>query len=164
MVKTWVICVEIIRKSNAESQMEVLKVQNSDYNCWNWIISYMFMWKMKMTPGLVKPQYLSFYLTKIQNQGQFWNPQNQQISKLSLLFRFGEDLMELLPKNKLTTFFVNIFTKCKKWGQFWNLLVLGISKLSLILNFCQVEAEILGLELNRVHFQFSQEYERFQQL
>ena len=58
----------------------------------------MKMWKLKITPGVVKPQYLSFYLTKIQNQGQFWNPQNQQISKLSLLFRFGEDLMEILPK------------------------------------------------------------------
>ena len=33
----------------------------------------MKMWKLKMTPGMVKPQYLSFYLTKIQNQGQFWN-------------------------------------------------------------------------------------------
>ena len=63
------------------------------------------MWKMKMTPGMVKPQYLSFYLTKIQNQGQFWNPQNRQISKLTLLFKFGGDLMEILPKNKLEGFF-----------------------------------------------------------
>ena len=67
----------------------------------------MKMWKLKMTHGMVKPQYLSFYLTKIQNQEQFWNPQNQTISKLTLLFRFGEDLMELLPKNKLATFFVD---------------------------------------------------------
>ena len=67
----------------------------------------MKMWKLKMTPGVVKPQYLSFYSTKIQNQGQFWNPQNQTISKLSLLFRFGEDLMELFPKKKLATFFVD---------------------------------------------------------
>ena len=37
----------------------------------------------------------------------FWNPQNQQISKLTLLFRFGEDLMEILPKNKLSSFFVD---------------------------------------------------------
>ena len=52
----------------------------------------MKMWKLKMTPGMVKPHYLSFYSTKIQNQGQFWNPQNQQISKLSFLFEFDEDL------------------------------------------------------------------------
>ena len=68
----------------------------------------MKMWKLKMTPGVDKPQYLSFYLTKIQNQGQFWNPQNRQISKLTLLFRFGGDLMEILPKNKLWNFFVDI--------------------------------------------------------
>ena len=62
------------------------------------------MWKMKMTPGMVKPQYLSFYLTKIVNQGQFWNPRNEHISKLTFLFEFGEDLRELLSKNKLYTF------------------------------------------------------------
>ena len=67
----------------------------------------MKMWKLKMTPGVVKPQYLSFYLTKIQNQGQFWNPQNRQISKLTLLLKFGGDLMEILPKNKLSSFFVD---------------------------------------------------------
>ena len=66
-----------------------------------------FMWKMKMTPGVFWPQYLSFYLTKIQNQGQFWNPQNQHISKLTSLFKFGEDWMKILPKNKLGSFFVD---------------------------------------------------------
>ena len=60
-----------------------------------------------MTPGVFYPQYLSFYLAKIENQGQFWNPQNEQISKLTLLFEFGEDLREILPKNKLYTFFVD---------------------------------------------------------
>ena len=47
-----------------------------------------------MTPGVLYPQYLSFYLAKIENQGQFWNPQDEQISKLTLLFEFGEDLMD----------------------------------------------------------------------
>ena len=60
---------------------------------------------MKMTPGVFKSQYLSFYLAKYQNQGQFWNPQDQQISKLTLLFKFGEDLMEILTKNQLGRFF-----------------------------------------------------------
>ena len=48
-----------------------------------------------MTPGVFYPQYLSFYLAKIENQGQFWNPQNEQISKLTFLFEFGEHLREL---------------------------------------------------------------------
>ena len=48
-----------------------------------------------MTPGVLYPQYLSFYLAKIENQGQFWNPQNEQISKLTFLFEYGEDLREL---------------------------------------------------------------------
>ena len=67
----------------------------------------MKMWKRKRTPSVVQPQYLSFYLAKIQNQGQFWNPQNRQISKLTLLFKFGGDLMEILLKNKLSSFFVD---------------------------------------------------------
>ena len=65
------------------------------------------MQKLEMTPGVLYPQYLSFYLAKIENQGQFWNPQDEQISKLTLLFEFGEDLMEILTKNKLFTFFVD---------------------------------------------------------
>ena len=51
-----------------------------------------------MTPGVLNLNYLSFYLAKIQKQGQFWNPQNKQISELTLLFKFGEDLMEIRPK------------------------------------------------------------------
>ena len=46
-------------------------------------------------------------MAKTENQGQFRNPQDQQISKLTLLFEFGEDLMELLTKNKLYSFFVD---------------------------------------------------------
>ena len=38
---------------------------------------FLTMFAMVMTPGVVKPQYLSFYLTKIENQGQFWNPHDQ---------------------------------------------------------------------------------------
>ena len=53
-----------------------------------------------MTPGVLNLNYLSFYLAKIQKQVQFWNPQNKQISKLPLLFKFCEDLMEILPKTK----------------------------------------------------------------
>ena len=60
-----------------------------------------------MTPGVLNLNYLSFYLAKIQKQVQFWNPQNKQISKLTFLFEFGEDLRELFPKNKLGTFFVD---------------------------------------------------------
>ena len=45
-----------------------------------------------MTPGVFNLNYLSFYLAKCQKQGQFWNPQKKQISKLTLLFEFSEDL------------------------------------------------------------------------
>ena len=63
--------------------------------------------KLEMTPGVFYTQYLCFYMAKIENQGQFWNPQDEQISKLTLLFEFGEDLMEILTKNKLGCFFVD---------------------------------------------------------
>ena len=63
--------------------------------------------KLEITPGVFYTQYLCFYVAKNENQGQFWNPQDKQISKLTLLFEFGEDLMELLPKNKLWSFFVD---------------------------------------------------------
>ena len=43
---------ENITESNARCQNEVLKVQNSDYNYLNWILPSIFMWKMKMTPGV----------------------------------------------------------------------------------------------------------------
>ena len=66
--------------------------------------------KLEMTPGLFQPQYLSFYMAKTENQGQFQNPQDQQISKLTLLFEFGEDLIEILTKNKLRIF---LWTRCR---------------------------------------------------
>ena len=53
-----------------------------------------------MTPDVFNLNYLSFYLAKCQKQGQFWNPQKKQISKLTLLFEFSENLMEILSKNK----------------------------------------------------------------
>ena len=60
-----------------------------------------------MSPGVSDINFLSFLLDEIQKKGQFWNPQNEQISKLRFLFEFGEYLRELLPKNKLGTFFVD---------------------------------------------------------
>ena len=51
-----------------------------------------------MTPSVFNLNYLSFYLAKYQKQGQFWNPQNKQISKLTLLFEFGQVEAEILPK------------------------------------------------------------------
>ena len=50
--KSLVICVENIKESKARCQIDALKVQKSGYNCWKWIIPYIFMWKMKMTPGV----------------------------------------------------------------------------------------------------------------
>ena len=58
-----------------------------------------------MTPSACYLNFLSFLLDKIQKYGQFWNPQNEQISKLTLLFKFGEDFIEILTKNQLWRFF-----------------------------------------------------------
>ena len=52
-------------------------------------------------------KYLSQNFIKFNIQGVFWNPQDEQISKLTFLFEFGEDLMEILTKNKLYSFFVD---------------------------------------------------------
>ena len=49
-------------------------VEITQKNYWKWHENV----KTENDPWcVVKPQYLSFYLTKIQNQGQFWNPQDQ---------------------------------------------------------------------------------------
>ena len=40
-----------------------------------------------MTPGVFNLNYLRFHLAKY---GQFWNPHNKQISKLTLLFAIGQ--------------------------------------------------------------------------
>ena len=45
-----------------------------------------------MTPGVYYLNFLSFQLANCQKYGQFWNPQNKQISKLTFLFEFGENL------------------------------------------------------------------------
>ena len=41
-VKILIICVDNIKESNTRCQMEVLKVQKSDYKCWIWIISSLY--------------------------------------------------------------------------------------------------------------------------
>ena len=42
-VKSWIICVENITESNARCQTEVFWMKKSDYNCWKWIIPYIFI-------------------------------------------------------------------------------------------------------------------------
>ena len=61
-----------------------------------------------MTPGVFNINYLNFYLAKYQNYGQFSNPQNKQISKLTLLFEFGQVEPVKMAKNELGTFFGDI--------------------------------------------------------
>ena len=51
-----------------------------------------------MTPGVFNLNHLRFYLAKY---GQFWNPHNKQISKLILLFEFGQEEPVKMTKNKL---------------------------------------------------------------
>ena len=41
------------------------------------------------------PKYLSQNFIKFKDQGQFWNPHDKQIPKLSLIFEFDEELTEL---------------------------------------------------------------------
>ena len=38
--------------------------------------------------------FLSQFFIKIENQGQFWNPHDEQISKLSLIFNFDKEITE----------------------------------------------------------------------
>ena len=65
------------------------------------------MWKLKVIPGVFNFNYDSFYLAKYQKWGQFQNCHNKQISELTLLFEFGQVEAEILPKNKLLSFFVD---------------------------------------------------------
>ena len=47
---------------------------------------------LKMIPYVENFKYLSQNLVNINIQGVFWNPQNVQISKLSLDLKFEQDL------------------------------------------------------------------------
>ena len=51
------------------------------------------MGKLEITPGVFSFNFLSFYFAK-NKQGQFRKAKNREISKLYLLFKLGEDLME----------------------------------------------------------------------
>ena len=52
----------------------------------------------KMTPCVFDLNFLSIYLIKIENQGQFWKAESVQISKLTLILEFDQDLRKLLKK------------------------------------------------------------------
>ena len=58
-----------------------------------------------MNPGAFNLTYLSFCLAKSKDSS--WNPQNKQISKLTLLFEFGPVEAEILSKIKLPSFLVD---------------------------------------------------------
>ena len=50
------------------------------------------------------------FFIKLSNQGQFQNPQEKQIPKLSLVVRFDKELMEILTvKEKASVFEVSTF-------------------------------------------------------
>ena len=50
-------------------------------------------------------QYLRQFFIKLSNQGQFQNPQEKQILKLSLVVRFDKELTEILTvKEKASVF------------------------------------------------------------
>ena len=50
-------------------------------------------------------QYLRQFLIKSFNQGQFWNPQNKLIPKLTLVARFDQELAEILTFKEKVSFF-----------------------------------------------------------
>ena len=55
-------------------------------------------------------QYLRQFFIKLSNQGQFQNPQEKQILKLSLVVRFDKELTEILTvKEKASVFEVSTF-------------------------------------------------------
>ena len=55
-------------------------------------------------------QYLCHFFIKCNNQGQFWNPQEKLILKLSLVVGFDEELMEILTvKEKASIFELTTF-------------------------------------------------------
>ena len=55
-------------------------------------------------------QYLRQFFIKLSNQGQFQNPQEKQILKLTLVVRFDKELMEILAvKEKASVFEVSTF-------------------------------------------------------
>ena len=51
---------------------------------------------LKMIPSVKNLKYLSQNLVNFNIQGVFWNPQDVQISKLSLDLKFEQDLQEIL--------------------------------------------------------------------
>ena len=46
-------------------------------------------------------------MVKFKNQGQFWKAETVQISKLSLILKFEQDLMEKFKKNETINFFMD---------------------------------------------------------
>ena len=60
-----------------------------------WSLDVWLMRQLKMIPGVFNLNYLSFYLGKYKKKGQ------------TLLFEFGQVEAEILPKNKLPSYFVD---------------------------------------------------------
>ena len=54
-------------------------------------------------------EYLSQNFIKFNIQGVFWNPQDEQISKLTLVIKFDQDLME---KKRKTSWLILTDTGC----------------------------------------------------
>ena len=73
-------------------------------------------------------KYLSKNFIKFNIQGVFWNPQDEQISKLTLVIKFDQDLME---KKRKTSWLILTDTGC-------------ISSLKLF--YCQVSMKLNYLE------------------
>ena len=63
-------------------------------------VRFMFsltFWKLSLDFNL---EYLSHFFINFNNQWQFWNPHDEQISNLSLIFEFAEELTEIIDNEK----------------------------------------------------------------
>jgi len=63
-------------------------------------------------------KYLSQNFIKFNIQGVFWNPQDEQISKLTLVIKFDQDLMEKKRKTLcliLDSSYCNLENDLKMW-------------------------------------------------
>ena len=87
-------------------------------------------------------EYLSQFILKYLNEGQYQNCHEEQISKLSPIFLFCRKLTEIFKvkdnarnQKRYRYFFVWVYIKSNNQGQFCNMLILRIPKLFLFTTF-----------------------------
>ena len=82
-------------------------------------------------------KYLSKNFIKFNIQGVFWNPQDEQISKLTLVIKFDQDLME---KKRKTSWLILTDTGCRLFNWMSFLLLKAFDTLSIRRKICKLAA------------------------